>query len=124
MRRIVLLCLLFVLPFAWAAPTLVGLQAACCVGEPVAQTHAPDLAAADHDAPCGDNCQGCRGDGTSCGSDCPCQGHTPPLSALHHRPAPLADVSMQAGATDHGGAVPEPFAATPLRPPSALLTSR
>jgi len=121
MRRLVLLCLLWVLPLTWAAPTLAGLQAACCAGESVVETHAPDLAAANHDTPCAEGCQGCRGDGTPCGSDCPCQGHTP-LSALHHRPAPLADATAQADATEHFGAVPEPFAATPLRPPSAPLT--
>jgi hypothetical protein len=121
MRRLVLLCLLLVLPLTWAAPAFAGLQAACCAGEPMVQTHTSDLATADHDEPCADDCQGCRGDGAPCGSDCPCQGHTPPLSALHHRPAELADATAQAGATDHFGAVPEPFAATPLRPPSLHL---
>jgi len=121
MRRLVLLCLLLVLPLTWAAPTLLGLQAACGAGEAVVMAHTPDLAEADHDTRCADGCQGCGGDGTPCGSDCPCQGHTPPLNALHHRPAPLSGCSAQAGATDHCGAVPEPFAGTPLRPPSAQM---
>lgn len=121
MRRLVLLLLLFVLPCTWAAPTLAGQQAACCAGEAEVAAHAPDLTAADQGAPCTDGCQGCGGDGAACGVDCPCQGHTSPLSALHHRPAPLGCCAAQTVATDPSGAVPEPFAATPLRPPSARL---
>jgi hypothetical protein len=132
MRCLVLALLLLALPLSWgwagaALPTCcadsikIPLMTGADTGGHGADGHLAADTANDTDthtapAPCA---HGCSGESGPCASDCPCQGHTPSPGALHYRPAPLHAVAAEPGTSEITRAVPEPFAATPLRPPSA-----
>ncbi len=128
MHRFVLLCLLLLLPLSWASA--VSVQDVVCVGAQAASAPTGSTLASGNgattiaddapaqDTPSGSGCGHCGDEGSACQDDCPCQS-APSPGALHHRPTAWAACGAQPLCTHCGRPVPEPFAATPLRPPSA-----
>ena len=117
MRRLVLVCLLLILPvlWSWAATASVCRHQGGCATQHLA-LHGAEHAVADGlaDDAVGD-ASGAAAD-RACDADCSCQGQG--LVALIGRPAALASAAGSAGASGYVRHVPDHVPDDPLRPPS------